>query len=134
MQFGKCVDVTHAFFFQYLVDSDQYTSFFHFAEFVVDSRAKYTHRRAQSHVSVDQWGNVEACFAHFGVQDLVVLAECLFGEEFLQLRRVCIQLQRICGINQAVGVVEVLIEEVEDHVACFAVERRIHGHLAKEIL
>ncbi len=68
------------------------------------------------------------------VQDAVVFLEVSPREDLGQLLLGILQGQRMDGGDEVVLVIEVLFEEVENHVPADTDVVRIHGHLAKEVL
>ena len=125
--------MSHTFLLQYLVHSYEYAGFLHLAELVVDGGAEHAHGGTEAHVGVDQRRNVVAALAHLGVEYAVVGLEVVVYEEFGKLIGRGVDVQWLDGGDKAVLVAKVLVQEVEYHVACRTVERRIHGHLAKEV-
>ena len=57
----------------------------------------------------------------------------VFSEELLELLGVVPKLERLHGIYEVVGIGEVLVEEVQNHVASHSVVAGIHGELAEEV-
>lgn len=130
---GEGVDVSHPFFFENFVCGDEDSCFFDLTELVVDGGSEDSHRGAESHVGIDQGRNVEAQFSHLGVEDSIVCFEVFFGEECFQFRFVRACLNGCVGRDKFFVVREVFVQEEENHVPGFWVERGIHGHFAEEI-
>ena len=125
--------MSHTFLLQYLVHCYEYACFLHLAELVVDGGAEHAHGGTEAHVGVDQWRNVVAALAHLGVEYAVVGLEVVVYEELGELIGRGVDVQWLDGGDEGVLVAKMLVQEVEYHVACRTVERRIHGHLAKEV-
>ncbi len=130
---GVAVDVTDAFLVEDLVDGDEDASLLDVAEAVVDGGAKHAHGGREAHVGVDEWWNIVPARANLSVEDAIVGLEVVLTEEFCQLLAVGFDLERVHGQDELVGVVEVLLQEEEDHVAGYAVVAGVHGDLAEEI-
>ena len=126
-------DVAAFLFFEDLVDGEEYAAFFDIAKFVVDCRSKHSHGGRQAHVGVDERRDVEAVGADFAVENLVVVFECVAGEELLHFRGVKLDGEGIPGGDEVVVVGEVFVEEVENEVATFAVVAGVHGHFAEQM-
>ena len=125
--------MSDAFLFENFVDGNEDARLFHVAESVVDGGSEHSHCRAESHVGVDQWRYVESQFADFGIECDVVVFERRFVEKLLQFLRICFNFQRFHRDNEVFRVAEMLVEEVENHVASFSYVRGIHGYLSEEI-
>ena len=67
------------------------------------------------------------------IEDAIVRLEVILGEECLELFRIVPELEGLHGIYQVVGVGEVLVEEVENHVSSHSIVAWIHGELAEEV-
>ena len=128
------VDVAHALVFEYLVDGDEDARLLYVAEAVVDGGAEELHGGRERHIGVDEWRDVVAQRTYLAVEDEVVLLEVVLAEQGCELLLRGLYLQRVERYDEVVLVVEVLLEEVENHVAAAAYVRRVHGHLAEEVL
>ena len=129
----ETVDMAHTLFFQDLVDSNQNTSFLHITKTIIDGCAEKLHRRTEIHISIHQRGNVVAQFTYLAIENTIVCTEVIFGKERLQLTLWSFYFQWFHRDNKILLIIEMLLEEIENHVATTANIRRIHCHLAKEI-
>lgn len=129
----ETVDMAHALLVEDLIDGNEDARLLHLAKTVVDGRSEEFHRRREVHVGVDERRDIEAQVANLAVEDAVVLPEVGAREDLGQLLLGVLVAQRVDGHDEVVLVVEVLLEEIEDHVAADADVARIHGHLAKEV-
>lgn len=114
------VDVAYALLLEYLVDGNKYARLLNIAETIVDGCAKHLHRRTQTHVCVHQRRDVIAHLAHLAVEYAVVVLERFLTEQLLQLLLVGLYFQRFHRYDEIVRVVEMLLKEVQDHVASLA--------------
>ena len=112
--------MAHALLFENLVYGYEYAGFLHVAEPVVDCRAEEFHRWAEVHVGIDEGRDVVAHLAYLAVQNPVVGTEIVFAEEFLELLGVCLYLERLHRDDEVFLVVEVFLEEIENHVSSLA--------------
>ena len=130
----KRVDVAYTLLLKDFFHCNEYARLLDVAEAVVDGGAEKFHRRREVHVGVHQRWNVIAQSTYFTVQNAIVLVKVLAVEKLLQFLLVSFNFQRFHRDNQAFFVVEILLQEVENHVASLTDVRGIHGHLAEEVL
>ena len=128
------VDMAHALAFENLVHGDEDARLLDVAEAVVDGGAEELHGGRERHVSVHEWRDVIAQRTNLAVEYEIVLLEVVLAEQRRKLLLRRLYLQRMEWQDEVVLVVEVLLEEVENHVAAAAYVRRVHSHLAEEIL
>lgn len=126
--------MSFAFVLVELVDTDEDASLLYGPELVVDGGAEDEHGGREVHIGVDEGRYVAAALAHLGVEDAVVELEVVLYEELAELRGVVLKEEGMVGADEVAAVAEVLVEEVEDHVARKAVVGGVHGHLAEEVL
>lgn len=130
---GEAVDVSNAFLVEDLVDGDEDACLLDVAEAVVDGGAKHAHGGREAHIGVDERWNIVPARANLAVEDTVVGLEVVLAEELRELLAVGLDLEWVHGQDELVGVVEVLLQEEEDHVARHAVIAGVHGDLAEEV-
>ena len=68
------------------------------------------------------------------IQNAIVSTEIIFREDSCHLALRSFQLQWLHRNHQVLLVIKMLLEEVENHIAATTDVRRIHRHLAEEIL
>ena len=89
------------------------------AEFGVDGGAEASHRGREVHVGVDQRRNAQSVVAYGLVEYLVVLAEVSAAEHTFDIGRFRRRTQRVDRGDETVGIREIFVIEVKDHVAAF---------------
>ena len=80
MLFHEAVDMADAFVFKDFVDGNEYSRLLNFAETAVDGRTEELHCGAETHVSVDQWGNVIAQTAYLTIKNSIVFLKVVLTE------------------------------------------------------
>ncbi len=118
---------------KYLRDGKEYAALFDIAELVVHCRAEHPHCRRQPHIGVHERRNAVAVAAHLGVEYAEIALEVAAAEQGVELGLGRRRAQRRYRPHQTVGVGEILVEEVEYHVAAHRRVARVHGHLSEEI-
>ena len=127
------INVAHTLLLEYLIYGNENTCLLDIAESIVDSCTKKLHSRTQSHVGIDQWRYVVSQSSYLTIEDAVIGLEVVFCEQPAELLRVVPEFERLHGIDEVIGVGEVFIQEIENHVACHAVIAGVHGELAEEV-
>lgn len=130
----ETVDVANTLLFQNLIHGYENTRLLYITETIVDGGAEELHGGRERHIGVDEWRDVVAQRTNLAVEYEVVLLEVVLAEQGCELLLRSLYLQWVKRQDEVVLVVEVLLEEVEDHVAATAYVRRVHGHLAEEVL
>ena len=123
-----------ALVFVELIDIDEDAGLLHSSKLMVDGGAKDEHRGREVHVGVDKGGDVATAVAHLGIEDAVVELEVGLHKQLAELFGVVLKEQGLIGTHHVAAVAKVLVEEVENHIACHAVVGGVHGHLTKEEL
>ena len=126
--------MTDALVLENFVNGNENACLLHVAEAVVDGCAEESHCRRQRHIGVDKWRNVVAKGTYLTVENEIVLLEIVLAEQLGKFFFGRFNLQRLKRNDEVVLVVEVLLEEIEYHVASTTDVRRIHCHLAEEVL
>lgn len=133
MLLDETLDVADAFLLENLVDSNQNTRLLNITETIVDGCAEEFHRWAQIHIGIDEWRNVVAQLSNLVVEDAIVGFEIVLAEDLCQFLLGSLNLQGLDGDDEMLLVVEMLFQEVEDHVAPATDVAGVHGHLTEEI-
>lgn len=126
-------DVALLFLFEDLGDGEEDACLFDIAELVVDGGAEHAHGGRQAHIGVDERRDVDAVGTDGFVEYLVIVEIVGTGEYIAHRLQVGFGVERVYGAHESVGIAEVLVHEVEDHVAALLVVAGIHGDLAEEI-
>ena len=125
--------MANSLLFENLIDGDEDTGLLHITKTIVDGGTEKLHRRTQTHVGINKRRNIITQLANFTVQDAIVCLEVIFCKDGSQITLWSIQFQRFHREYEVLLVIEMLLEEIENHVAATTDVRRIHRHLAEEI-
>lgn len=117
------------FLLEYISDGKENTGFLHIAEFIVNGCAENFHRWRKTHVGIDQRRDIDAPGPDLPVEHLVVLLERCARHHRGEAAQVCGQSQRLERAHQIVGVGEVRVEEIQEHIAAVTKILGIHGEL-----
>ena len=123
-------------FFLFLEDignGDKNAGFLDIAELVVYGSAENLHCRRESHIGVDQWGDVDALLPYGGIENLIIFLEIVAGEHAVVFLLGETDLNGGYGAHKFVGIGKMLFEEIEKDIPTLAGIGWIHCELSKEI-
>ena len=126
-------DVAFAFFGYDVAEVDEDAGFVGVAEFGVHGSAEGAHGGREVHVGVDHGRDGGTETADVANENLVVFFVVAAVEETVEFVKVGLYVEGVVGPNEAFGVGEVFLVEVEDEVFGTAVHLGIHGDFAKEV-
>ena len=128
------LDVADSLLLEDLIDSNQDASLLDITKSIVNGCTEKLHCRREVHVRIDEWRDIISELTDIVVEDPVVILERLSSENLGKLSLRCLNLQRLNRHDEILLVVEMLLQEIQNHVTSTADVRRIHCHLTEEIL
>ena len=134
MFLNKAVDVADTLLLQDFIHGNENARLLYIAEAIIDGCTKELHGRTEVHVGIYQRRNIETELANLMIQNAIVSTEIIFRKDGSKLTLRSLQLQWLHRNDEVLLVIEVLLQEIENHVAAATDVRRIHRHLAEEIL
>ena len=124
--FEEGFDMAFFLIFQYFIDLNQYTRFFHFTEFMVDSRTEYLHLRRKTHIGIYQWRDINTKFPDFLIQYLIIILEIIIAEQLFHPLYICIGLQRTNRGYQMFFILKMMMQEIQNHIPSLRIIGIIH--------
>ena len=127
------LDVANAFVFENLIDSDENAGLLNVSEAIIDGSAEELHSRTEVHVCVDEWWDVESERTDAAIENAVILLEITSAEDLSQFLLWGVELERLHWGDETLLIVEIFLEEIEDHVTSRADVAWVHRHLSEVI-